>query len=326
MYKILRIGDPHTQVSNLKDSERLVDFIIKIALERNIKYIEFLGDLFHTHAVKRVEVEDFWLNTFRKIDKNNIACRALVGNHDQAGSKEKEQQMNALNIFIPEDDRSLRLIINKPLLIGKTAYIPYYSDSEQFLKAAQDLYEQGATELLIAHQTFTGAQYENGFFSEEGIDPAKVPQKQIISGHIHKSQQVGKCFYPGTPKWDTMADANESKGIWVFTHDDSGQYIDKEFISTADIVTPIVCYDIKEGDEIPEVSSGARNYITLEGKTAWVNKMKVKFKNCNLKIKPTDRIVSKSSATNTIQEYLDKEFEPITGVSKNDIKDFILSL
>lgn len=326
MNKILRVGDPHIQVSNLKDSEKLFDFIIKTAIERKIKTIELLGDLFHTHAVKRIEVEDFWSNVFREIDKNNISCRVLVGNHDQVGSKEKEQQMNALNIFIPEDDRSFRLIINKPMAIGEIAYIPYHSNEETFLRACNDLYNQGATELLVAHQTFTGAQYENGFFSEEGIDPALIPQKQIISGHIHKSQQVGKCFYPGTPKWDTMADVNQEKGIWIFTHSESGEYIEKEFISTAEIVTPIISYDIKEGDDLPQINPFARNYITIEGKTAWINKIKSKLKGCNIKIKPTDRALIKNKNNLSINEYLETEFEPIAGINKEELKQFIVNI
>lgn len=328
MFKVLRCGDPHIQISNLKDSENLINFIIETALEKEVYCIEFLGDLFHTHAVKRVEVEDFWINAFRKIDEHKIQCRVLVGNHDMIGSKEKEQQMNALNAFIPSiyDPLKLRTIINKPLNIENIAYIPYHSDHEQFLKAAHDLYEQGATELLVAHQTFTGAQYENGFFSEEGIDPGLIPQRQIISGHIHKSQQVGNCFYPGTPKWDTMSDANQPKGIWVFTHDDNGMYIDKEFISTEDIVTPITSIEIKEGDEIPKLNLNARNYITLEGKTAWINKIKKEIKNCNIKIKPTDRTVNKIDANITIDKFLENDFEPISGVTKQDLKDFLRNI
>jgi DNA repair exonuclease SbcCD nuclease subunit len=217
-------------------------------------------------------------------------------------------------------------IINKPTKILETAYIPYMSDRQTFIDAAQKLYDQGATELLVAHQTFTGAQYENGFFSEEGIDPALIPQNQIISGHIHKSQQVGKCFYPGTPKWDTMSDANESKGIWIFTHTSSGKYINKEFISTSEIVTPIICYDIKEGDDLPEINSFARNYITLEGKTAWINKIKSKLKGCNIKIKPTDRKVNKVNTNLSIEKYLETEFETIAGVDKEELKKFIMNI
>lgn len=323
MIKVLRVGDPHVQISNLKDSEKLIDFIINTAITRKVMNVEFLGDLFHTHAVLRIEVIDFWQRSFRKIIASNLNCTVLVGNHDQPGSKEKEQEMNALNIFDVHDNFT---IVNKPSEILGTAYIPYMSDRQSFIDAAKQLYDQGATELLVAHQTFTGAQYENGFFSEEGIDPALIPQKQIISGHIHKSQQVGKCFYPGTPKWDTMADANEPKGIWIFTHADSGEYIEKEFISTSEIVTPIVCYDIKEGDDLPEINTSARNYITLEGKTAWINKIKPKLKGCNIKIKPTDRVINKINTNLSLDKYLELEFEPVAGVDKEELKQFITNI
>ena len=323
MYKTLVIGDPHVQISNLKDSEKLIDFIINTAIARKVMNVEFLGDLFHTHAVIRIEVIDFWQRSFKKMVASNLNCTVLVGNHDQPGSKEKEQEMNALNIFDIHDNFT---IVNKPSEILGTAYIPYMSDRQSFIDAAKKLYDQGATELLVAHQTFTGAQYENGFFSEEGIDPGLIPQKQIISGHIHKSQQVGKCFYPGTPKWDTMADANEPKGVWIFTHEDSGEYVDKEFISTADIVTPIISYDIKEGDVLPEVNPSARNYVTLEGKTAWINNIKSKLKNCNIKIKPTDRTASKTNSSLSIDKYLESEFEPVAGIEKDELKQFIMSI
>jgi DNA repair exonuclease SbcCD nuclease subunit len=328
MYKILRVGDFHCQVSNLKDSEKLIDFIIKTAKENDIKTVEFLGDLFHTHAIKRIEVEHFWMEAFDKLDECDIRCIALVGNHDQCGSKEKEQLINSLNLFQPRyGSLSEREIVSHPKRWGGVAYIPYHSNHDDFLKAAHELYDQGATELLIAHQTFTGAQYENGFFSEEGIDPDLVPQKQIISGHIHKSQQVGKCFYPGTPKWDTMSDVNQEKGIWIFTHDKSGQYIDKEFISTSEIVTPIISYDIKEGDVIPKhIDLRARNYVTLEGKTAWINKIKLQFKGCNIKIKNTDRTVKNISTNLSINEYLQTQFQPIAGVDKEELKQFITKI
>lgn len=323
MIKVLRVGDPHVQISNLKDSEKLIDFIIKTAIDHKVMNVEFLGDLFHTHAVVRIEVIDFWQKAFKKIIASNLNCTVLVGNHDQPGSKEKEQEMNALNIFNVHDNFT---IVNRPSEILGIAYIPYMSDRQAFIDAAKQLYDKGATELLVAHQTFTGAQYENGFFSEEGIDPALIPQKQIISGHIHKSQQVGKCFYPGTPKWDTMADANEPKGIWIFTHTDSGEYTDKEFISTSEIVTPIICYDIKEGDDLPEISSSSRNYVTLEGKTAWINKIKPKLKGCNIKIKPTDRSLNKSNNSMSIDKYLETEFEPIAGIDKEELKQFITNI
>lgn len=324
--KILRVGDPHVQVSNLKDSNKLIDFVIEHALKEKVDKIEFLGDLFHTHAVIRIEVIDFWKKALIKIyELTGIPSICLVGNHDQPGSREKEQQMNSLISL--EGTIEGTTVVSKPWVDHgtKIGYIPYHSSEDEFFAAADELYKQGAINCIVAHQTFTGAQYENGFFSQEGIDPGKAPQAQIVSGHIHKTQQVGKCFYPGTPKWDTMSDANQDKGIWIFEHNESGFYTDSKFISTADVVTPITSYEVKEGDEIPELNPNARNYVVLEGKSAWITKIKKQLKDlAQIKVKPTDRVTKiNKDNTATLEKYLETEFEPISGVTKEELRDFL---
>jgi DNA repair exonuclease SbcCD nuclease subunit len=303
-----------------------MDFAIESAIEYKCDTIEFLGDLFHTHAIMRIEVVDFWQKVFEKIEIENIDCRVLVGNHDQPGSKEKEQEMNALNIFEDNIGDSFRTIINKPMIIDNIAYIPYMSDKQDFIHAAKILYEQGATKLLVAHQTFTGAVYENGFYAPDGIDPAEVPQEKIISGHIHKNQEIGKCLYPGTPKWDTMSDANEDKGIWIFEHEEDGSYGNNGFIPTCDVVTPIYKHVMNEGDPEPEFVENAKNYLELVGKSAWITKIKKKYKGkVNIKARPTDRKKSSlgSQEKLSIKKYLEEDFEQIDGVSKEDIHNYL---
>jgi DNA repair exonuclease SbcCD nuclease subunit len=325
--KVLRVGDPHVMVSNLKDSQALMDFIVETALREEVDQIEFLGDQFHTHAVKRVEVEHFWYHALSKcskiVGKNSVVV--LVGNHDQPGSKEKEQEMNALNVF-----KDLALIVNEPMIVrNNIGYIPYMSDKDAFLQASADLYNKGATKLLVAHQTFTGATYENGFYAEDGIEPDLVHQEAIISGHIHKQQAIGKCFYPGTPKWDTMSDANEDKGIWIFNHNEDGSVKEKKFISTKDVVTPIYKHVFEEGGEEPVLVEGARNYLELVGKAAWITKMKKKYKGkVNLKARPTDRksVRLDSDSLLTINSYIDNHFEIIDGVKKDEIKQYLESI
>lgn len=323
MTKVLYVGDPHVQIKNLYDSKNLVDYIIKLAGEQDVDQITFLGDMFHTHAVVRIEVINFWKKALLDISSlgKNIVC--LVGNHDQPGSKEKEQEMNAL---IALEDLDI-YIADKPYFDPDTniSYVPYHSNHELFLNACKELYDQGGKGMLIAHQTFTGAQYENGFFSQDGLDPALVPQEEIISGHIHKSQQVGKCFYPGTPKWDTMSDANQPKGLYIIDHGDDGTIRNKKWFSTEDIVTPIKSYEVKEGDELPDLKENARNYVVLEGKSAWITRIKKKIKGlANVKVKPTDRAVRVDKKnSSSIEDYLEKEFEPIAGVTKDQLAEFL---
>jgi hypothetical protein len=48
--RILRVGDPHVKVTNIEESERLVEFVAEKAIELKVDRIEILGDLFHPIA------------------------------------------------------------------------------------------------------------------------------------------------------------------------------------------------------------------------------------------------------------------------------------
>ena len=312
--KILRVGDPHITVRNLTEAQKLIEFIMKMANTHNVDKIEFLGDLMHTHAVIRVEVLDFWKKALNRLSFFEVVI--LVGNHDQPGSKEKEQEMNSLNVLkAPAID-----IVNRPTIIDGIAYIPYMSDHAAFIKASKDLYDQGATKLLVAHQNFTVPLYT------DMINPDLVSQEAVITGHIHEQRQIGKVFQVGTPKWDTMTDANEEKGIWIYEHNEDGSVKSKLFISTKDVVTPIVKHTLNEGDQEVELNEKAKNYIELVGSTAWISLMKKKYKGiAAIKARPTDRkrgIIDRDKAF-SITDYLDTVFKPVDGVSKEDIKNYL---
>lgn len=317
MIKILRVGDPHITVRNLEDSEKLMGFILEKAIENKVDSIEFLGDLMHTHAVIRVEVLDFWQRHFKKLTNNGFSVLALVGNHDQPGSKEKEQLMNALNAFKGIEDVT---IVNTPMVIDSIGYVPYYSDEGEFLKAVSDLHYNGAVKTLVAHQNFTIPLYSDMF------NPELVPQEHIITGHIHEQKQMGKVFQVGTPKWDTLSDANESKGIWIYDHGDDGSVKAKQFISTRDVVTVIEKHTIKEGDPEPTLIAGAKNYVELIGSTAWINEMKKKYKGlASIKARPSDRKASSANKekAQSVYEFLNAAFQPIEGVKKEDIEQYL---
>lgn len=313
--KVLRVGDPHITVRNMEDSQNLLAFIAKIASERNVDQIEFLGDLMHTHAVIRVEVLEFWRVTLLALSSMfNIVI--LVGNHDQPGSKEKEQEMNALNIF-----KSNRVtVVNKPMIINNIGYMPYMSDKDTFISEANGLFAKGAHKLLIAHQNFTVPLYS------DLIDPNSVLQENIITGHIHEQKQMGKVFQVGTPKWDTLTDANEDKGVWIYEHNEDGSVKSREFVSTKGIVTAIESHKVVEGQTEPVLTPGAKNYVELIGSSAWIEQMKKKYKGlASIKARPSDRKnanVSKDKAQ-TLFEYLETAFSPIDGVSKDEMKEYL---
>ena len=126
-----------------------------------------------------------------------------------------------------------------------------------------------------------------------------------------------------------MADANENKGIWIFEHNENGSVKNKKFISTENVVTPITKYVVYEGEAVPELKENARNYLEFHGKTAWINKMKKKYKGlANIKAKPVDRKINKidMEKSKTLVDFLNNYFEPINGVSKQEIDKYLRGL
>ena len=326
--KILRIGDPHVKINNLEESQKIIDFVIKTARSVKISHIEILGDLMHQHAVKRVEVEDFWYRNLTKLC-SEFTVIILVGNHDMANSGDKNSNLHGLKPF--ELIKNLT-IVEKPVNIrvgeGIITYAPYMKDNDAFVAQVNELH-YGGSNLLVAHQTFMGAQYDNGFYAPDGIEPELIFHKEIISGHVHTTSQVGKCLYVGTPKWDTMSDANQKKGIWIFEHNADMTIKNQGFLSTEKVATPITKTVLLEGEPEPDLDPKARNYIEFKGKTEWINKMKKKYKGkAQIKAIPLDRKVSVTSIGEkyNIGDYLTNTFEPINNVSKLDIKTYLESL
>jgi len=327
--KALYIGDPHIMVSNLKDGDSLLQFVLDTAIQEKVDHVCFLGDLFHTHAVLRIEVVSFWHKWLDAFSVKAIQTIVLVGNHDQPGSREKEQEMNALDVFdISNDSEGYRTIVNEPMNIGNIAYIPYMSSHTKFVNAAMDLEEKGATKLLICHQTFTGAVYENGQPAEDSVDPNAIPQEKIVSGHIHKEQEFEKVFYPGTAKYDKLSDANEKKGIWLFEHNQDGSVKSRKKISTEKVVSAIYKFVINEGEKVPAIKKNSRTYLEFIGKSSWIKDMKKKYKmKAKVKGTPTDRRIAFSSGSEnyTIEEHIGI-FEPIEGIKRTDISNYLRGL
>lgn len=324
MIKVIRVGDPHVTARNLVDSQNLMNFVIQQAKTLEVDRVELMGDLFHTHAVKRIEVENFWFRIFKHLTNQGagIDVLALVGNHDQPGSRELSY-MSALDVFKPLKGVT---IIDKPKVVDGIGYAPYTYDHKDFVDIAHMLYNEGAKKVLVAHQTFTGAKYDNGFYAPDGIEPELIPQEHIISGHIHDRQVIGKCHYIGTPKWDTMSDANKEKGIWYYEHDEDGSVLKAIPISTEGVVTPILKHTINEGDELPELNPKAKNFVELIGKTAWIKQVKKKLKGkANIKARPLDRKSAQidKEKVMTLTDFLTDHFEPVSGVTKDQINQFL---
>lgn len=249
MYKVLYVGDPHAKPSDLEEMQSLVDYICKVAKDKSVDYICLLGDQFHTHSVINLSVMAFWRKAFEQMAAV-AKVYALVGNHDMSGKD--SDRSHAMMLYSPDHVR----VIDVPQALPWGALaIPYMSSKETFVATANDeLFKD--LNVLICHQTFNGSKYENGFYAEDGIDPDLLPQSLIISGHIHTPQYVYskdglklKVWYPGSPRWQTLSDANVSRYIYVVEHGVSVTRTWLQQFTTSGVCRPI--YLLKDTESNP---------------------------------------------------------------------------
>jgi len=302
--RILRVGDPHIRPQNIPEAERLMEFVLKIVQGGKVDRLEIMGDLFHTHAVIRLEVLEFWDKWLQKF-RDTVETIVLVGNHDMSG--DFHSGSHALSVFKRLQNERLK-IVDAPTAIGIFGYVPYIHGESAFKDAVRAVADSGA-KVLCCHQTFSGSQYDNGFYAKDGINPDELPFDTIISGHIHKEQVFanGKVDYPGTPKWDTASDANEKKGVWLYEHDNAtGKVVSRDMIPTDKVCTPIVSFTWIEGQEMPEIPENARASIELIGSGDWVTAKKKSLKGkASIKTKITDKARRvERKASNSLENFL----------------------
>lgn len=237
--RVLYVGDPHAKPDVLDEMEALVNLICETARQHQVDYICLLGDLFHTHSVIHSPVMAFWHRAFWNMVKV-APTYVIVGNHDMSMSGQKDDGIHAMMLYKMD---GLVVVDHPQLLPWGAAGVPYLVDRDA-MPAYAYYYKSART--LVCHQTFTGSKYENGFYAHDGVDPDLLPQDYIISGHIHTPQRVGKVWYPGSPRWQIVTDANVDRAIWVVEHDDDGVPQRSLSVDTSTVCKPIWLLEDRE--------------------------------------------------------------------------------
>lgn len=238
--KLLFIGDMHVTLAELEDSARVIDLVCEIVGSNEDVIPVFLGDQYHTHAILRLEVIDFWRKAFKLV----LECSrtktvfALAGNHDMTG--DSSSKATAMDIHATSGVIAVTKL--SPASWGrKVTFLPYMSN-EEFLATVK----ASPTDVLVCHQTFQGATYDNGFYAHDGIDQNEVPANLIISGHIHTPSVIGKVEYVGAPRWRTISDAAVSERHLMLLDLDT---LERKYIPTSTHVRKLIL--LKDTEEAP---------------------------------------------------------------------------
>jgi DNA repair exonuclease SbcCD nuclease subunit len=262
----LVVGDPHVVVEELDECRRLADFILEKQREYPRAATVLLGDLYNNHSHIRVEVLAFWESFFARA-RDTIA---IVGNHDRPhrGEGGEHALMAHTNAKV----------VDVPTVINGIGYIPYMPTPEAFTEAMKTI---NSPPLVFCHQTFQGARYEAGFFAPDGVPTESLsPGVNIISGHIHTPQQVGPVWYPGAPRWRSIADANVDRFVYLVRWDpDSGtlDVVEKWPTETAGC-TPIRILTVDNQEALEAVVSKPGLRIQIQGNEAFVKNAEKQLK------------------------------------------------
>lgn len=234
MAKWLLIGDPHAVVDELEDCERLIDGVVETILAEKPRFVCFMGDQHHNHALIHVEVMAFWRRAFLRVAEAMKTgggwTYALVGNHDMPG--DGVSKSNAMMAY--QDIKGLS-VVAQPVWVDGVLLTPYRHSQEQFLadlKLSPTFPSKG---IVLCHQTFDGSRYENGFYAKDGVKLEGLEGWQFISGHIHTPQRFANVMYVGAPRWRTLSDVGINRalvmldftnGVWGSGRENGGKLFD----------------------------------------------------------------------------------------------------
>ena len=325
--RFLFVGDPHVTVEELPDCQNLLNLVFDTYEKENPDKVIFLGDLHHNHALVRVEVTDFWIKNLSRFNKDKVVL--LVGNHDRPN--DSSATAHALQAY-----RGLGKVVERlEILYEHIAVAPYYPSNYRLIEDVALLKKTNKIDTLICHQTFDGSKFESGFFAPEGLDPVLLGIDLVISGHIHTRQTLNWCSgdieYIGSPRWRTIADSNEIKGLCIY----DTVMNDFDFIDTSTACSPIgrgSVTDVSQLDSIPYVNNPkARLHIDVPGPKAEVEIQTalIKAKLPKAKIRPvyTDE-TKKASVTesegihNALRRYI-ASCAPAYGTEPDIIQEMI---
>lgn len=204
-----------------------------------------LGDTFDTHAVIRSEIMAEFMKHVKSITQH---CEYiyLLGNHDMF--KPNDATYHALLPFKGEIDNFT--IIDKITDRHDMTFVPYMHNWKDFPK-------KPGQRIIVAHQTFIGADY--GYYRPDvGVDADKISAEIIISGHVHKRQNFGKVYYPGSPYAGGLDDIDQIKGLTLFDKSTYGM----EFISAPFPMWKGARFSIDDETSISDIHNHLRGSVT----------------------------------------------------------------
>lgn len=209
---VLVIGDPHFKKDNTLTMEKVALEILLVAETRKPDLIVCLGDVLDTH--EKIHLEPFTQATVFLEKLAEVApLILLIGNHDRLNNSDFCSYKSP---FLGFRNHPRITLVDEPMWRDNFIYVPYVPNG-RFLDALKLVGYDPETsdkhpECIFAHQEFLGCKM--GAIESKNGDLWKDIYPQVISGHIHDYQVVGKVYYVGTPVQHNYGESADKAVLW----------------------------------------------------------------------------------------------------------------
>ncbi len=201
MITALIIGDTHFKVSNVRETDPMVEEIVKLASDIKPDIIVLLGDILDRHETIHVSPLTRAIKFMSRLVE--IAdTYVLIGNHDLKNNRQflsdehpfvSVKYWNHIHHNIKIIDTTTTVKIKNHIFV----FVPYVPPGS-FREALEYSNEWKYATCIFAHQEFKGCKM-GAITSIEG-DEWSLSHPFVVSGHIHDYQEPQvNILYTGTP-------------------------------------------------------------------------------------------------------------------------------
>lgn len=226
-FKILCIGDPHFQISNVETTTLFIEKVKNIITERKPNLVVVLGDLLHTHETQHTTPLNKAYQFINEIRQLSLVY-VIVGNHDLCNNSQfltSNHWMNAMkqwsNVVIVDTTTSITLEQNKIVMVP---YVPPGRFKEA-LCVLEEEKEWSKASLIMAHQEFYGCKMGAIVSTTGDLWDKNYPL--VISGHIHDKQSPQtNIYYTGSAMQHAFGESPHKSLLMVEM--DKGEIVKRE--------------------------------------------------------------------------------------------------
>ena len=196
---------------------------IKKTIDGNEDYfLAVLGDVYDDRKSIDINVNNLAIDIFEDLGEL-LPVYIINGNHDLSkktnkGNTSLRSLANIPGVTVIKEPTIIKIRPDKDT-ISTIIAIPYLGDHNEENKYLTKY--SGKTDFAFMHTDISSMSLDNGMTIVGAVD-SEIYKGRIISGHIHKRQEMKNVIYVGSPYHLRRSDIGNVKGIYTldFTKDE----------------------------------------------------------------------------------------------------------